>query len=687
MEMIRQSLISSDHEGEMLIVSSDLEIGLGLGLGEDGPQPLAELSFSGALRVLRNNHGAGPDDPRLKWKRYVEGAQNGDVLPVDIFVVFHIDPTLPADCALALTALVEWALGVSSERESNIRVLTLCVDGDCDFLSTLIGLRAPELSVSHLDLAEDDDDPLKDARVYYTMGNRDAVGVISKSLIETPDVPKIIISFGPPDLEGDMEPLVENYRLEERIVSSAEDTGTILKIIERREKDKLVWLTIDPALPLHPVQFRGYGEVYVLLGSHHEQAQCWDNRTHQLVSYTRYTSSDERLFQLSWARQNSAEVHVLLLEESIEPVGDPNSSQSFKICGIRRRRLLENGQLGGFIMAVAELSSWEFDVNGVLDCFIRYSLRRKIMKRRLEIQGILDRDQVALSQLEARALRSLLPLFNYDHRLAIFVALDSDEIVRRVKIQLAVLVSLGLDKVVRLKFDQEIDPNSSSAKFIFGSCWGFAQDLAKQGTMWLTLGLWRGYKLSRVVRHGQNSFGDLVCFDPILDNKAEYLVQEVSDELGHLGIKSASDATIKQEARSLDARAERKLQSQLLKAYIFQLTMGNHPLEGGIPQREKAPEFKMMERWADVYMLIDPTSASSLMVPEQHMVDSGEGCVSGISHGLQREAGDYTVMMDWNMIPNSVLAEWLVDHRPGQNVYAALAAGFETVVVNPDEKS
>ncbi|KAJ4115024.1 hypothetical protein NW765_011655 [Fusarium oxysporum] len=504
MEMIRQSLISSDHEGEMLIVSSDLEIGLGLGLGEDGPQPLAELSFPGALRVLRNNHGAGPDDPRLKWKRYVEGAQNGDVLPVDIFVVFHIDPTLPADCALALTALVEWALGVSSERESNIRVLTLCVDGDCDFLSTLIGLRAPELSVSHLDLAEDDDDPLKDARVYYTMGNRDAVEVISKSLIETPDVPKIIISFGPPDLEGDMEPLVQNYRLEERIVSSAEDTGTILKIIERRENDKLVWLTIDPALPLHPVPF---------------------------VAMERSTSSDERLFQLSWARQNSAKVHVLLLEESIEPVGDPNSSQSFKICGIRRRRLLENGQLGGFIMAVAELSSWEFDVNGVLDCFIRYSLRRKIMKRRLEIQGILDRDQVALSQLEARALRSLLPLLNYDHRLALFVALDSDEIVRRVKIQLAVLVSLGLDKVVRLKLDQEIDPNSSSAKFIFGSCWGFAQDLAKQGTMWLTLGLWRGYKLSRVARHGQNSFGDLVGLDPALDNKADRLVQEVSDEL------------------------------------------------------------------------------------------------------------------------------------------------------------
>ncbi|KAG5821638.1 hypothetical protein H9Q74_000015 [Fusarium xylarioides] len=681
LDMINQSLIKGGHDGDLLIVSSDLEIGLARGLR--GPRHLLPMSFSEALDQLRDNRVAAGDESNFKWKS--PSGQSQGVLPVDVFVVFHIDPTLPADCALALIALVEWALGVSSERESNIRVLTICSDSECDFLSNLVGLRAPELFVSHLDLTDDNDDTLKGVDIQTLLSSQDTIEVIRNSLIERPDISNIVVSFRSPALWTSMANLVDEYRLEERIVSSVEDLSEIVNIIERREKETIVWLTIDPALPLPALQFRGYDNVYVLPSSRHETAPCWDNRTHQVVYYPRSVSSDERLSQLAWARQDSATVYLLLEEDSIDPEKNHTTTKPFKVPGIRRRRLLENRQIGGFILSVVELSSWGFDVNGVLDCFIRYSLRRNIMKYRLEKQGIIDQDGVALSGNEACALRSLLPLFNYDHRPAFFVALDSDEIARKIKIQLATVVALGLDRLVLLKTEEEIEPGSPQAKAILSWCWGYAKDLAAQGTMWLALALWRGYTFSRVARFGQGSFDDLIKVDPALNNKANDLLKRVSNKLDLLGVRSASDATIDQETMSMDDKAERKLQSHLLKAYVFQLSMGNHPLEGGIPQVSKAPVFWMIARWAETETLVLPSSITSLIVPEDLMADSGEAGFSSISHDIDRATSEFTVLQDWNMIPNSVVAEWLVEYRPGHNVFAALAAPFETVVVNCDE--
>ncbi|EXL47969.1 hypothetical protein FOCG_10475 [Fusarium oxysporum f. sp. radicis-lycopersici 26381] len=331
-----------------MFVTPELERAVGLGLAEDGT---TKLAFSEALDC-------------------------DGILPRNIIVVFQIDPTVPADCALALIAVVQWALDVSLEAGSQVRVITLTTDDGCDFVSTLVALGARDVVVDHLDLGEPwDGASLSPGSVRTTMHSStdamETVQTIAAASLQDTTTQHLILSFRDVGLLGEYERLV--VTAETPFVESGDEAQELIFVL-RAPTAGYTWLTINPALSLIPLQFHGYGGIHILLGQCHRAAS-----TIQQMDFE-----------------------------------------------------------GGASLSATVGSTAVYQV---LACFIRYPSRIRAMRERLKIQRVITSTAANLKGTEEVVFMRVLPLLNYDHRLAFFVALDSDDMVRRVKIQLAAIIS------------------------------------------------------------------------------------------------------------------------------------------------------------------------------------------------------------------------------------------------------
>ncbi|RKL46850.1 hypothetical protein BFJ72_g2590 [Fusarium proliferatum] len=678
MRVIRQPLIAKSPDGDLLLVTSELEKTVYCHL-EDDPALLAILTFSQALDMLKCNGKMETVNSPSKWHPFSKGAWYKDgILPRNILVVFEIDPTVPADCALGLIFLVEWALGASSEPESNVRILTLSTD-DCKFLSALVKLRAPETSVAYSDLTDSGINGLGQAVVHCSVSDKDTADKVSTAFLEDSSIPQIVVSFRGPHLATQLDQRLKSRNFSHRFIESEQDGRELTDIIERQEGDSFVWLTINPALFINPVQFCGYQKIRIVLGSPHEPSPCWDNKTHQLVSYSRQLAKEELISQLAWALQMSAsQVHIYTelacIESWIESIEHSNV----------RRRHIENTQLEGLITAVADLSSWKFDVHCVLCCFVRYPIRIDIMMEQLRIQHVLRRGEMALGGVENDVYRAILPLVKYDHRLALFVALESDDIVRRLKVQLASIIALDMNKLIRLETPEPIGPDSTVATEILNSCKGHCHEFAHEGTVWLVHGLWSAYLTAVEDGTDDGIIWDMVIVDKSLSQSVTKLIKKMSKAMTTLGLRPVARQTVQHDNRAIDEGRKNKLQAHLLAAYIYQIAIGHQPLPDGRSDRSNSMRYRLFNLdIADTKPFSD--EVTSLLNIEQLMASSGEEIVSGISTNLQRVSGDTNVLVDWTLIPLSVVAVWLVDHRPGHNIPGALMTLYRTPKVNSDE--
>ncbi|KAF5698705.1 hypothetical protein FMUND_15035 [Fusarium mundagurra] len=64
------------------------------------------------------------------------------MLPKQVFIIFALDPYMSADCALALTGLVQWACDISETQSASIRVLTTSSLFGNNLLSELVSIRS-----------------------------------------------------------------------------------------------------------------------------------------------------------------------------------------------------------------------------------------------------------------------------------------------------------------------------------------------------------------------------------------------------------------------------------------------------------------------------------------------------------------------------------------------------------------
>ncbi|KAL5598124.1 hypothetical protein FOBRF1_011917 [Fusarium oxysporum] len=615
-----------------MFVTSELERAVGLGLAEDGT---AKLAFSEALDCVKMSradagHGTAWKSPRERtWQQI-------GILPRNIVV----------------------ALDVSLEAGSQVTVIALATDDGCDFLSTLVALGARDVVVNHPDLGEPwDDAPLSPGSVRTTMHSStdamETVETIAAASLQDTTTQQLALSFRDVGLAGEYERLVA--KAETPFVESG-DEAQELNFVLRAPTAGYTWLTINPALSVIPLQFHGYGGIHILLGSEHGESVSWDNVTEQLVQYSRWTSKEERVSQLRWARQLSvSDVHIYHEEEEKESVeetlglfiGSTNSRQ----CQV------ENSQLGGFITAVMSIVPWGSRIDQVLACFIRYPSRIRAMREHHKIQRIFTSTAANLKGTEQVVFMRVLPLLNYDHRLAFFVALDSDDMVRRVKIQLAAIISTDVHKLVELNVSEPLDPDGKEAGVILNSCLGYCSPR----TIWILV-------------DGARSLKEHHCDAQSIVTWCEEPGRKDSQTLHKIGIGSAIHKTFEDETRRFNEEEKRVLQAHLLRAYIFQPASEYALLTDGEPDPQAPLEYLIMANNLEVRVPILPIRVTSLIRIERFLEDSGHDFTLVISQRIMRLPERPNCLLDLTTVPKDLVAEWLVEHRPGLHLRAAVSS-------------
>ncbi|KAI8714979.1 hypothetical protein NCS52_01004600 [Fusarium sp. LHS14.1] len=639
------------------------------------------ITFSELLLALRANRREARSNRRA-WngtydlKEWHERA----IMPKRALVVIYLDRMVSADSALALIALVQWAFDVIIDTRCRIHILTMSTYGIRNIVPDLAKRRAPDLAIPELDLAPFGDlDPIANARVIQ---HQDIASQLHRAILSSNGRPVAIIFLGNEDLFHGIVQFCDWHKesLGERTVECPSDDIDAFRRWQEKEEEEeedpptIRLIRLDGNCPIIPIAFEGFDQVHIVLG-HNYQEVAWNNQAGQLVDFHRVTARSERRDQIWWARQPNARVTCVYTGGS--------KLEAFLETGHHRHRLTEDSHMGGFMASVFDMSTWGIDPRMVFGRCVRATESRTASEilHRLTVQGIISQEEFVLPEPDATAFRKILPLVNYDYRLALFVAIDSgnsDTMVRMVKIQLAALISSGFQDVLwiqceNLKAALETDPRLLSQ--MIRACVGYGRCLARQGTMWLVLGLWKHF--IHAESSGQNrefrALYDVVEVDQSRSPIAQDLVDTMCLYLRRVGITVPSGMNVAAEVGDINETQARQLQAHLLRSYLYQL-IGGKLLEGQTKLSHK--------------IIATDTRIGELGVPDLEEMHRKEGSeiIFGVCHSLSKRVGQSLVFAaDWTYIPADIVAEWKNKNAPDTSLRDRLRSGIELATSNDDE--
>ncbi|KAJ4157060.1 hypothetical protein NW754_008702 [Fusarium falciforme] len=602
---------------------------------------------------------------------------NMDISPTDsLCVAFVIDPQMSAECAISLIATVQWAADVSSQYM--IRVLTISSEDAPRALRKLLYIY--DLGCPHpLSLNPPDSiasmrrevqrviraDQSDIVRALQRESQRDLERQVVVSWqhklpqFDLGENRRIIIRVLELDVydqdrvflvtnltlmrQGDFEHRFSSIINDYRSRSTASLNGCVVRFVPH---------TSRPPFPLD-----GFDNVHLILASHRDQI-VHDAVTGQLTRINLPICQEERLEQVAWA------VRTRNVPTSISIYTESSSVDDFVSSGSHYRRLkICNEQAGGFIAVVVRcLSNWGVDGLSIVCCFFEANIEKSAHLNtisRLHVQGILGDKSLSIGLVGRNSDIFDLALYvlGFDHRLALFVALPSESaVVRQVKVQLAALLSEGIDRL--LHFDDDVSEHDLASQ-----SQGWTKPLARTGSMWLALGLWKGFaakyddfttpRTSREAEYGKLKLDDYgVSIDVATCQQISKTINTlcsffVEQEIPVLPVRSVV------ELRELRPAEVLELQKHLLHAYIFQLT---EQLDG-----PSGPKFLDISTQMDIDVEcgIPHWTKSTLDFERIRKSDlTGTGSIFGIYHGMERTEGSSVVRLsDWTWISTSVVSD------------------------------
>ncbi|KAF5967315.1 hypothetical protein FCOIX_12026 [Fusarium coicis] len=302
------------------LVVPDSEKVLGTGVNEHDTIKATILSFSDLLYALRATKELAPQGEEWGYRTddaAVPAWQEHKLLPISIVMVIYLDPLMPSACALSLIGIVKWAIQMSFELESDIRLLAM--------------------------LAEED----FKGRIFHSSWrqrrkcpNSSDVNVWAEGVLECMrDKPewRRLVSFNagfPMALETKMTR--EDRKLVKTLHMDAATTVQPLAEV-RAGGFKTYFLTIRGELSTLPPILDGYDEIHVIPGSSNAFRTDWDEFRCQMVVSSYPASREDRQLQMWWIRQDSTPSRF------IYPGQAP---QALINAGGSRLRLVESAELG-----------------------------------------------------------------------------------------------------------------------------------------------------------------------------------------------------------------------------------------------------------------------------------------------------------------------------------------------------
>ncbi|RBA18433.1 hypothetical protein FPRO05_10728 [Fusarium proliferatum] len=600
----------------------------------------AILSFSELLDALKTAKLMATEEESWATSHTWE---SGQPIPDNIVLVLCLDPLMSAECALCLVGLVKWATQQSEDSaNADICVLTVSAEPSFNFLAEVVSFTSPGTHVANLDLAALGEkeptghSPAREDQCYAAQilekfqGNRDRK--------------RLIVSFGS-KLEPDFKSMLserETGLVDFVKVTATQDARPLLNLARSDEGPKTLFITFIGEVPFQPLDLEGFDELHVALGSNPFKRMEWEDFSRQVISALFHASQEDRQLQRWWIHQPSIPFRYLYVGAA--------DVKNFIEEGPSRNRLVEDVQLGGFIASLADIASWGIDTGKALSCFVRQNHRVHEMSLRLHVQRVLKQDCFGLSGHEANVFRAILPTLGYDHRLALLVALDAEPNVRRVKVQLAVMLKHGMNRI--LSFNGKATNDSTEYNKLLKECHGLGSSMASKGVMWLSLGILKRHQKS-IEKHGvynptKDRLSSLVRIDT---GKAEVVGAEVGKMLALLaenGIHVDTTQSVAQETDVLSLQEQDMVSLHLLRAYANSLIVSQDCGRNGAPRMSH----KVVSTWIDSRMI----RAAELHERNSKPVKQGE-FQFGICHEMWLERGKHD-LLDWTSIPAKTVAQW-----------------------------
>ncbi|KAG5757429.1 hypothetical protein H9Q69_003696 [Fusarium xylarioides] len=668
-----------DIGGKLMFVTTDNEWQMDPGIlsSMEPPVDADKITFQSLLEYLRHTFLLVTTNGQYRWKN---GTWDASTLPCDAILILHLDPSLHADCALALTGILQWARDMEILATTNIRILTMSTSDHLDYVTQLVRLRRPGYLIPSLDLSFGSDMPW----VTQTSESSDEDGIVSDICgVVGVDVATshIIISFE--DTETIYDKLSESLRKIKghafAMRTIATDIDVLSNIREPPGAGAVILLRVPGDITLLPPVFYGYDNVHVIISDRLPSREAWHHKSRHVVDFYRYASNQERWAQLWWLQQPAEQRYLYCTRLPVHQVLET---------GFRHHHRIEDDQLGGFIAGIYDVKHWGIDCSRTIECFLGNGARVREMKKRLEAQRILSKNEFSLPDLEAKAFRSILPVVHYNYHLALFVAADCDATVRLLKVQLAALLTVRIEDIVIIVDDDlyTMVDNEEGHSQMMDYCMGSVRCLANKGSLWLALGLWRSHVLLTNSRLRQEriphleslakTFDGLFQWDTVQATRASRLAQKMVNILQDEEVPVSGIAMVDEMEITLDKDQQFKMQSHLFRAYMHHLT-ASCIHEG----RVLSVEFATMTE-------VNPVPGRRRLIaftPYAALRDLEDGnCMFGINHGLQWEKG-FRLTKDWVWIPQAVVAEWLAGTVPESDLFKLLSVTCMEVEQTVDE--
>ncbi|EKJ67428.1 hypothetical protein FPSE_12395 [Fusarium pseudograminearum CS3096] len=668
LDQIRLSLPVDRRTTRFFIIGSDEDADE----GEMSDSELAPVRMTIAefLDVLKNN--LRPPGSFMAWRPAPgpDAWQTKSVLPRRAVFLFQVDFFITAECALAVTLLMDWALTVSShEGFSDIRFLTLSSHTDISFLEELLWKQGavPLLTFPLSD--ENDpmlDNDISDARSLEQIA-QELAGIVKKSDKTT----RLILSFDE-TIQTHLQCLMGSDEMRSLVKVQSILPNWPQALMELRSigdvanTELATLVTLCGQIPVRPKPIQGFQEIHVVLGHRDFYTPSWDNKTRQVLTYPRLTSKEYRELQLWWTYNPDASVTVYHCENTID---------EFIAKGGDSPYIVEGAHMGAFVASAIDLERYSMSSKRIINSFIRNPLAAKDTIDMLTAQGLVSNNRLALEDQEAAVFRSVLRQVEYDYRLAMFLALDSEPIPRLVKVQVATVLALGSCH----SLSKGDNTRPLALETIFKCCHGYGSSLAKQGTTWFNLGLAKYWldRESRGVKTSSEIDGivDLCAFSI---DRLRTCTDDILQIFNSAGIEIDTKHNVSLERRELTSHEQWQIHCHLFRAYMHQVTFCRNPTSD---PSERGPRIRLFRSNADcslkkTFRAWQPDFKSLLGASDDNMV-------LGVSHNLVRLSKSHVEIEDWTMIPANVVAFW--ETETGLSLQATTASRVQHCPDNMDE--
>ncbi|RTE72601.1 hypothetical protein BHE90_012987 [Fusarium euwallaceae] len=618
-----------------------------------GVIPITTVDYKGLVRELKTSRRNG------RWHL----RPRGPPAPKAFFLI-EVDPDGSADFFLALYAAVEFSLSVTEEQtQAAIRLATMSWESVDEIYSRLVYQIGREITCFVLPGNFE-----RYIQICVGTGEEEQFKALVSRLEQLGSGDQHTVVYfsdgpGPPPRWKEDEWEEKGWTREKleldnhgRFPAQDESAGSVLLQV--------------------PCGTRGFGMLggdgYAhIIPSSTRQRLIFDMETRQVVRVDLRVSQSERRQQLSWVDRTTCQRSRVCVYLDVES----------RMAHSRRRDILNN-QLAGLIAGLAQFEGWPSRIRSLsrLIALLAQDGESQGMinqtVQRLELQGVLrietpqmDR-AISLQGGIPNTFLALLPLVNYDTRLAYLLVQPSDPMATWVKIQLAAALSIGLNNL--LSIDMEHCSLEDLSYIKIARDIGYAAKLAPFGTLWTALGLMKRGKYEFVHRDNSRPFvDDKVVLSGSACQEWEGRCREIHGVLS----PGQPPVDVLDEIGTLTEEQADGFHWDCLRAFAFQIAVLTFPRDPRIPV--------VHDIVSGVELLVN---IALLTVDFDTIKENDPECMVGFYTTLSRpRSAPGTMISDWNWIPSSVWKRWRRSLEADGSDRWALLANRYTLGRNSDE--